>query len=179
MIPHSAMYHRFAPTRSHRHRQPDFLFLSPLPNLGLYLWFRCDIHQFFLSFFLSGSDKCRYLDRSHHKTQYKYSCKNLMKSLIYFPFHFFSFFPFPFSLLKQRLKSPKNNARNPMRYLPNHRKCQKAHSGIASSRQALRQARTLAHLLYKKSSVSNSRVELNFQPICRLTGWSSTAAAVC
>ena len=32
----------------------------------------------------------------------------------------------------------------------NHRKCQKAHSGIVSSRQGLGQARTLARRLYKK-----------------------------
>ena len=34
----------------------------------------------------------------------------------------------------------------------NHRKCQKAHSGIVSSRQGLGQARTLARRLYKKSA---------------------------
>ena len=39
-----------------------------------------------------------------------------------------------------------------MRYLPNHRKCQKAHSGIVSSRQGPGQARTLARHLYQKSS---------------------------
>ena len=35
----------------------------------------------------------------------------------------------------------------------NHRKCQKAHSGIVSSRQGLGQARTLARCLYKKIAV--------------------------
>ena len=34
----------------------------------------------------------------------------------------------------------------------NHRKCQKAHSGIVSSRQGLGQARTLARYLYKNSA---------------------------
>ena len=34
--------------------------------------------------------------------------------------------------------------------LHNHRKCQKAHSGIGSSRQGLGQARTLARRLYKE-----------------------------
>ena len=34
--------------------------------------------------------------------------------------------------------------------LLNHRKCQKAHSGIVSSRQGLGQSRTLARRLYKK-----------------------------
>ena len=33
----------------------------------------------------------------------------------------------------------------------NHRKCQKAHSGIVSSRQGLGQARTLARRLYQKA----------------------------
>ena len=40
--------------------------------------------------------------------------------------------------------------------LLNHRKCQKAHSGIVSSRQGLGQARTLARRLYKKNSASHS-----------------------
>ena len=39
-----------------------------------------------------------------------------------------------------------------MRYLPNHRKCQKAHFGIVSSRQGPGQARTLARATPKKSS---------------------------
>ena len=42
-----------------------------------------------------------------------------------------------------------------MRYLPNHRKCQKAHSGIVSSRQGLGQARTLARRLYNKQSATD------------------------
>ncbi len=37
----------------------------------------------------------------------------------------------------------------------NHRKCQKAHSGIVSSRQGLGQARTLARRLYKKRSAAS------------------------
>ena len=41
-------------------------------------------------------------------------------------------------------------------FLHNHRKCQKAHSGIVSSRQGPGQARTLARRLYKK------RTELSF-----------------
>ena len=39
----------------------------------------------------------------------------------------------------------------------NHRKCQKAHSGIVSSRQGLGQARTLARRLYKKSSYTSKK----------------------
>ena len=40
----------------------------------------------------------------------------------------------------------------------NHRKCQKAHSGIVSSRQGLGQARTLARCLYKKSNLPQASV---------------------
>ena len=43
----------------------------------------------------------------------------------------------------------------------NHRKCQKAHSGIVSSRQGLGQARTLARRLYKKEKTINSLFEIN------------------
>ena len=45
----------------------------------------------------------------------------------------------------------------------NHRKCQKAHSGIVSSRQGLGQARTLARRLYKKtpSLVCSTRDDVN------------------
>ena len=38
-------------------------------------------------------------------------------------------------------------------YNSNHRKCQKAHSGIVSSPQGLRQARTLARRLYNKTDL--------------------------
>ena len=38
-------------------------------------------------------------------------------------------------------------------FIHNHRKCQKAHSGIVSGRQGLGQARTLARRSHKKSTV--------------------------